>query len=95
MRFQFYTNNYRPLRKAGNGRCGFPREKHTNYLSPTKKVRLENIHAGSIKLTDQFIFNMCITYIHWKTISEKETMKLKESMNWYLGGFEDGKDYML
>lgn len=62
MRFQFYTKSYRPLRKAGNERCGFPRENHTNYLSPTKKIRFENIHAGSIRLTDQFIFNNIYVY---------------------------------
>ena len=49
------TNNFRQLRKAGNGRFGLLQERAQLFVF-CPKSSFENIHAGSIRLTDHFIF---------------------------------------
>lgn len=68
-RSQLNTSNYRQLRKAGNGRCGFSQGgAHQLFLS-YQKVSLENIHASSISLTLQCIFNNIYMYTYMRAIT--------------------------
>jgi hypothetical protein len=60
MRHQPYTNNYRQLKRPGNGRGGSPQGR-TGQL-----VNLENIHTISIVCTEQVILTTMSSLVESK-----------------------------
>lgn len=74
------------------GETAFPREKHANWLS-IQLVSSENIQVAlyrfsrlylEIIYTHTYILQALYTYMHVKTINEKELMNLKESKERYM-----------
>lgn len=81
---------------AESGRNNFPREEHSNWLSGIRWPALRRTHTDDIMQPGQAIFRNKYVYAYTcthltKANGEKRGMKLKESKEGFVGGFERKK----